>query len=96
MWWMTNDTLNTFHSSSSVDLLAPGRPDIGYVQGMTYIACMIQLNIPDNFEQFVCFANIICSPFCLDIFHVEGDRLMGVCVCVCVCGWVGVCGWLCL
>ncbi len=53
------------------------RPDIGYVQGMSYIACMVILNIPDSVEQFVCFANIILSPFCHDIFDIDGDYLIG-------------------
>ena len=59
----------------------PFRPDIGYVQGMSYIACMLILNISDNFEQFVCFANIICTPFCLDIFDVGRDNILGTPLC---------------
>jgi len=47
---------------------------------------MVILNIPDNFEQFVCFANIICSEFCLDIFDVDRDHMMGK-NCACAHHW---------
>lgn len=36
------------------------RPDIGYVQGMGYLAAMFVLHMSDDFEAFLCFANLMC------------------------------------
>lgn len=35
------------------------RPDLGYVQGMGYIAAMFILHIPDDFKAFLCFSNLM-------------------------------------
>lgn len=36
------------------------RPDVGYVQGMGYLAAMLLLYIRDDFDAFACFANLMC------------------------------------
>lgn len=35
------------------------RPDIGYVQGMGYLAAMLLLYIDSDYEAFVCFTNLL-------------------------------------
>lgn len=37
------------------------RPDIGYVQGMGFIAAMLLLYIENDYEAFSCFANLLVS-----------------------------------
>ena len=38
------------------------RPDVGYVQGMSYMAAYLLLYMPP-YKTFVCFANLLSSPF---------------------------------
>ena len=38
------------------------RPDVGYVQGMSYLAAYLLLYMPP-YKSFVCFANLLSSPF---------------------------------
>lgn len=38
------------------------RPDVGYVQGMSYLAAYLLLYMPP-YKAFVCFANLLSSPF---------------------------------
>lgn len=37
------------------------RPDVGYVQGMSYIAAILLLNM-EHYDAFICFANLIKQP----------------------------------
>ena len=47
------------------------RPDVGYVQGMSYIAAMLCLHIPDNeYDCFLCLANLLTAYHCFDFFRV--------------------------
>lgn len=47
------------------------RPDVGYVQGMSYVAAMLCLHIPDNeYECFMCLANLLASHHCFDFFRL--------------------------
>lgn len=46
------------------------RPDVGYVQGMSYLACIILLYV-DGYSAFVCFANLIERHMFLDLFRLE-------------------------
>lgn len=39
------------------------RPDVGYVQGMGFLAAMLLLYMEDDYEAFVCFANLLVSAF---------------------------------
>jgi len=46
------------------------RPDIGYVQGLSYIAGTLLLEM-DKFASFVCFMNIILSPNILPFYRLD-------------------------
>ena len=46
------------------------RPDIGYVQGLSYIAGTLLLQM-DKFASFVCFMNIILSPNILPFYRLD-------------------------
>lgn len=37
------------------------RPDLGYIQGMSYLAAMLSLYARDSFEAFKCLANMMVS-----------------------------------
>jgi len=43
------------------------RPDVGYVQGMSYIAAMLLLNL-NEYEAFVAFANLLNNPCYMAFF----------------------------
>lgn len=46
------------------------RPDVGYVQGMSYIAAMLLLNM-DVSDAFICFANLLNKPCLLAFFRLD-------------------------
>ena len=46
------------------------RPDIGYVQGLSYIAGTLLMQM-DKFASFVCFMNIILSPNILPFYRLD-------------------------
>lgn len=46
------------------------RPDVGYVQGMSFLAAMFLLNM-DTFDAFVAFANLLNRPCQLAFFMVD-------------------------
>lgn len=46
------------------------RPDVGYVQGMSFIAAMLLLNM-EVAEAFVCFANLLNKPCLLAFFRLD-------------------------
>ena len=50
------------------------RPDIGYVQGLSYIAGTLLLQM-DKFASFVCFMNIILSPNILPFYLLDEDNI---------------------
>eukprot|EP00475_Leptophrys_vorax_P033153 TRINITY_DN5187_c0_g1_i4.p1 TRINITY_DN5187_c0_g1~~TRINITY_DN5187_c0_g1_i4.p1 ORF type:complete len:201 (-),score=51.46 TRINITY_DN5187_c0_g1_i4:157-759(-) len=50
------------------------RPDIGYVQGMSYIGAMMLMNHQTPQETFVSFANLISSPFLTSMFKFDASR----------------------
>ena len=52
------------------------RPDIGYVQGMSYIAAVLILNL-DEYDAFVCLANLLNKPL-LQTFYRFDDKKMDV------------------
>lgn len=52
------------------------RPDIGYVQGMSFVGAMLALNM-DAEEAFTCFANLLNRPCHLAAFSLD-QRQMGV------------------
>ena len=50
------------------------RPDIGYVQGLSYIAGTLLLQM-DKFQAFVCFMNIILSPNILPFYLLDEQNI---------------------
>ncbi|KAL7289030.1 hypothetical protein TKK_0016985 [Trichogramma kaykai] len=52
------------------------RPDIGYVQGMSFIGAVLALNM-DAAEAFICFANLLNRPCHLAAFTLD-QRQMGL------------------
>ena len=50
------------------------RPDIGYVQGLSYIAGTLLLHM-DKFQAFVCFMNIILSPNILPFYLLDEKNI---------------------
>ena len=50
------------------------RPDVGYVQGMSYLAAMLLLNV-DKYCAFQCFANILHNHFYLDVHHFSRSKV---------------------
>lgn len=46
------------------------RPDIGYVQGMSYVAGLLLLNL-EQFNAFLVFSNLICSPVLNSFYHLN-------------------------
>jgi hypothetical protein len=54
------------------------RPDIGYVQGMSYIAGLILLYL-DPYHTFLLLTNMISSPSILPIFRMSEEALQTRC-----------------
>jgi hypothetical protein len=50
------------------------RPDVGYVQGMSYIAAILILNM-EAFEAFICFANLLNQPLHLSAFTLNQEQM---------------------
>ena len=48
------------------------RPDIGYVQGMSYLAAILLLYL-DDFEAFTCLANLLNRPVHMSFYKMEGE-----------------------
>ena len=50
------------------------RPDVGYVQGMSYLAAVLILVLRDPFPSFVALANLLQAPFFFDFYKLDaGD-----------------------
>ncbi|KAJ8911434.1 hypothetical protein NQ315_005967, partial [Exocentrus adspersus] len=50
------------------------RPDVGYVQGMSYIAAILILNM-EHFDAFICFANLLNQPLHLSAFTLDQTQM---------------------
>jgi hypothetical protein len=50
------------------------RPDIGYVQGLSYVAGTLLLEM-DKLQAFVCFMNIILSPNILPFYRLDEQNI---------------------
>ena len=50
------------------------RPDIGYVQGLSYIAGTLLLQM-DKFQTFICFMNIILSPNIFAFYRLDEESI---------------------
>ncbi|XP_029933234.1 TBC1 domain family member 12-like [Myripristis murdjan] len=51
------------------------RPDVGYVQGMSFIAAVLILNM-DEVDAFVCFSNLINKPCQMAFFRVDHQLML--------------------
>ncbi|XP_067657722.1 TBC1 domain family member 14-like isoform X1 [Haliotis asinina] len=51
------------------------RPDVGYVQGMSFIAAILLLNM-DVADAFVCFANLLNRPCQVTFFRMDEAMMM--------------------
>lgn len=51
------------------------RPDVGYVQGMSYIAAILILNMELN-SAFICFANLMNQPLHLSAFTLNQNQML--------------------
>ena len=51
------------------------RPDIGYVQGMSYLAAALLLYFDDGYDCFRCFANTLNSHFFFDFYRLQREKL---------------------
>ena len=52
------------------------RPDVGYIQGMSFIAAVLLLNT-DPEDAFVCFANLLNRPFLFSFFQLDQSMVSG-------------------
>ncbi len=50
------------------------RPDVGYVQGMSYLASILLLNL-DQFEAFVALANLLNRELYFNFFRMDVSRM---------------------
>lgn len=50
------------------------RPDVGYVQGMSYIAAILILNM-EQFDAFVCFSNLLNRPLHVAAFTLNQSQM---------------------
>ncbi|XP_045464940.1 TBC1 domain family member 14-like [Harmonia axyridis] len=51
------------------------RPDVGYVQGMSYVAAILILNLELN-SAFICFANLLNQPLHLSAFTLNQNQML--------------------
>jgi len=49
------------------------RPDVGYVQGMSFAAAMLVMHCLDDFTAFSCFANVVSRPFFQCFFRHQDE-----------------------
>jgi hypothetical protein len=57
-------------------LFALFRPDIGYVQGMSYIGAMVLMNQENHADAFIIFSNLICLPFLSSMFKFDAVKVI--------------------
>jgi TBC1 domain family member 14 len=55
-----------------LEAFACHRPDVGYVQGMSYIAAMLLLHIPDRYMVFQCFTNLLVKGHLFPFYRLHG------------------------
>jgi len=66
-----------FHSELKeiLEIYCKYRPDIGYVQGMSYIAALLCLYMPDTFSAFTCLANLLVSEHLFAFFMLDVNAI---------------------
>lgn len=58
-----------------LELFAMYRPDIGYVQGMSYLAWMLLIRM-EGYQAFSCFANkVLCDPFVNSLYMFKEENI---------------------
>ncbi|XP_065176008.1 TBC1 domain family member 12-like [Sycon ciliatum] len=50
------------------------RPDMGYVQGMSFLAAVFILNMEPS-DAFVCLANLLCKPIHMALFRMDATQI---------------------
>jgi len=50
------------------------RPDVGYVQGMSYLAAVFLLNL-DEYNAFICLANLLNNPCYMTFFNMNMEKI---------------------
>jgi len=50
------------------------RPDVGYVQGMSYLAAILLLNMP-TYDSFLCLANLLNKDIYFAFFRMDVDKM---------------------
>ena len=67
-----------FHDSGALrevlQTFACYRPDVGYIQGMTYLAASLLLYMEDGYEVFVCLANML-SGHLIDFYRFDMTQI---------------------
>lgn len=51
------------------------RPDVGYVQGMSYLVAMLLLNVGEVEEAFVAFVNLLNHEFYFTFYRMDTDNM---------------------
>lgn len=51
------------------------RPDVGYVQGMSYLAAMLLLFIPSELQAFQCLTSLLSRHICFDLFRLDREQV---------------------
>jgi hypothetical protein len=62
-----------------LEAFACHRPDLGYVQGMNYIAAMLLLHIPDRYMVFQCLTNLLVKGHLFVFFRSEHEEVIQYC-----------------
>jgi hypothetical protein len=58
-----------------LELFSLYRPDIGYVQGMSYFAWMLLIRM-ESYQSFVCFSNIMLNdPFIHSLYMFKKEKI---------------------
>ena len=57
-----------------LEAFACHRPDLGYVQGMSYIAAMLLLHIPDRYMVFQCLTNLLVKGHLFQFYRLGGHE----------------------
>ena len=57
-----------------LEAFACHRPDLGYVQGMSYIAAMLLLHIPDRYMVFQCLANLLVKGYLFPFYSISSGN----------------------
>jgi hypothetical protein len=63
------------HLTTVLALFATHTPEIGYVQGMSYLAGML-LFYCDAMTTYICFSNLINNDFFISLFKMDVDRIL--------------------